>query len=253
MKRIVAISLFALGFFGIGQGIASDAADRTTIGQAAKPNGAPAPIKKLLSVEPVKGFVGDSFTITGDGLPAGKKVEFFWSTVEAAYATKVLPDNIEYHERKYDEKRLRLGEATVDPRGRVSARFTAPDDFGEVHDLYAVIDGKDVARGGFRILRSATITPTEGPVGTPITVTVKGLSWRGFEQFMALRYDNKYTEICSNDQRVFSTAPRPAGKRVIQLNNSTAYARAISTRSNRRRRIFIPTSTTSKNFVLSST
>lgn len=229
MKRIVAISLFALGFFGIGQGIASDAADRTTIGQAAKPNGAPAPIKKLLSVEPVKGFVGDSFTITGDGLPAGKKVEFFWSTVEAAYATKVLPDNIEYHERKYDEKRLRLSEATVDPRGRVSARFTAPDDFGEVHDLYAVIDGKDVARGGFRILRSATITPTEGPVGTPITVTVKGLSWRGFEQFMALRYDNKYTgeisAVTTKGSAVFQfRAAGPAGKRVIQLNNSTAYA-----------------------------
>ena len=59
-----------------------------------------------------------------------------------------------------------------------------------MHDLYAVVDGKDVARGGFRILRSATITRTEGPMGMPITVTVKGIGWRGFEQFMALRYDN---------------------------------------------------------------
>ena len=30
-------------------------------------------------------------------------------------------------------------------------------------------------------------------MGTPITVTVKGLGWRGFEQFMGLRYDNKYS------------------------------------------------------------
>src|SRR2546430_11707268 len=48
-------------------------------------------------------------------------------------------------------------------------------------------------RSGFRILRSAALTPTEGPLGTPITVTVKGMGWQGFEQFMALRYDNKYT------------------------------------------------------------
>ena len=85
------------------------------------------------------------------------------------------------------------------------------------------------ARGGFRILRSAAITPSEGPVGTPITVTVKGLSWRGFEQFMALRYDNKYTgeisAVTTKGTAVFQfRAAGPAGKHVIQLNNSTAYA-----------------------------
>jgi hypothetical protein len=98
-----------------------------------------------------------------------------------------------------------------------------------VHDIYAVVDGQDVGRGGFRILRSAAITPTEGPVGTPITVTVKGLSWRGFEQFMALRYDNKYTgeisAVTTKGTAVFQfRAAGPAGKHVIQLNNSTAYA-----------------------------
>jgi len=184
---------------------------------------------KLLRVEPVKGYVGDSFTISGEGLPAGKKVEFFWTTVEAAYVTKVMEDNVEYHERKYTEKRVHLGGAPVNAHGRISAAFTAPEDFGEVHDLYAVVDGQDVARGGFRILRSATITPTEGPVGTPITITVKGLGWTGFEQFMALRYDNKYTgeisAVATRGAAVFEIrASGPPGKHIIQLNNSTAYA-----------------------------
>src|SRR5215813_655736 len=147
---------------------------------------------KLLKVEPVKGFVGDAFKITGDGFTPGKKVEFLWSSVDAGYSTEVLADNLEYHERKYDEKRISLGSAVVDPEGRVSVSLVAPEDFGEVHDIYAAVDGQDIAHGGFRILRSATIEPAEGPVGAPITVTVKGLSWRGFEQFMALRYDNKY-------------------------------------------------------------
>jgi hypothetical protein len=48
-------------------------------------NGTRAPIK-LLKVDPVKGYIGDPFTLRGDGLPAGKSVEFFWSTVDAAMA-----------------------------------------------------------------------------------------------------------------------------------------------------------------------
>jgi hypothetical protein len=191
-------------------------------------DGALTPIK-LLKVEPVKGYVGEPFTVHGDGLPAGKKVEFLWSTVEASFLTKVMTDNVEYHERKYDEKRVAFGSALVDAQGRVNATFTAPEDFGEVHDLYAVVDGKEVARGGFRILRSATATPNEGPVGTAITVTVKGIGWQGFEQFMALRYDNKYTgeisAVTTKGTAVFQfrAVGRP-GKHIVQLNNSTAYA-----------------------------
>jgi hypothetical protein len=198
------------------------------ISQATRASDSPKPIK-LLKVAPVKGYIGDPFTITGDGLAAGKTVEFFWSTVDAAYATKVAADNVEYHERKYEEKLVRLGIAASDSQGRVSASFVAPEDFGEVHDIYAVVDGQDLARGGFRILRSATITPVDGPVGTPITVTVKGLSWRGFEQFMALRYDNKYSgeisAVTTKGTAVFQIrAAGPLGKHIIQLNNSTAYA-----------------------------
>jgi hypothetical protein len=200
----------------------------SVVAQATKPNATPAPLK-LLKVEPVKGYVGDSFTVKGDGLTPGKNVEFFWATAGAAYLTKVLVDNLEYHERKYEETRVRLGSAKADAQGRVNVVFTAPEDFGEVHDLYAVVDGQDVGRGGFRILRSATITPNEGPVGTPITVTIKGLSWRGFEQFMALRYDNKYTgemsAVTTKGSAVFQIrAAGPPGKHIIQLNNSTAYA-----------------------------
>ena len=188
----------------------------------------PAPLK-LLKVEPVRGYGGAPFTIAGDGFPTGKKVELFWTTVDARYVTKVLVDNVEYHERNYDEKRVALGSAMVDGQGRLTINLTAPEDFGEVHDIHAVIDGVDVGRGGFRILRSATIAPTEGPVGMPITVTVKGLGWRGFEQFMGLRYDNKYTgeisAVTTKGTAVFQfRAAGPVGKHIIQLNNSTAYA-----------------------------
>ena len=196
---------------------------------AAATNGnAPAALK-LLKVEPVKGHSGDPFTITAEGLAANQQIEFFWTTVDGSYATRVLPDNLEYDERRYDEKRIDLGSAQTDAHGRMTAKFVAPEDFGEVHDIFAAAEGTDVARGGFRILRSATMTPTEGPVGTPITLTVKGMSWRGFEQFMALRYDNKYTgeisAVTTRGMAVFQIRAAGApGKHVVQLNNSTASA-----------------------------
>ena len=206
----------------------ASATNPTTVAQTSKSNGVPAALK-VLKIEPVKGYVGDSFSINADGLPAGKRVEFFWNTVDATYLTKVLTDNVEYHERKYDEKRVSLGNAVIDAQGRVNAKFSAPEDFGEVHDIFAVIDGQDAARGGFRILRAATMTPTEGPVGTPITLTVKGMGWQGFEQFMALRYDNKYSgeisAVTTTGTAVFQIrAAGGPGKHIIQLNNSTAYA-----------------------------
>ncbi|MBI2357363.1 MAG: hypothetical protein HYV04_00330 [Deltaproteobacteria bacterium] len=199
---------------------------------AAVSQAAPLPVVsrplRLLKVDPVKGYAGDSFTVTGDGFAPEARVEFFWSTVDSTYLTKTFADNVEYHERKYAEKRVRLGSAVGDARGRVTAVLVAPEDYGEVHDLYAVVEGQEVARGGFRILRSATITPTDGPVGTPITITVKGLGWRGFEQFMAVRYDNKYTgeisAVTTRGTAVFQIrAAGPPGTRIIQLNNSTAY------------------------------
>jgi hypothetical protein len=236
VTRSFAIALFALSLLGVIRLFTLDAADRQpaarsnspVFAQSSTPNGAPAALK-LLKIEPVKGYSGDSFTVTGEGFPANKKVEILWSTVDAAYVTKVLPDNLEYHERKYDEKRVGMGSVSADAHGRVQAKLVAPEDFGEVHDIYAAVEGQDIGRGGFRILRSASITPSEGPVGTPITVTVKGLSWRGFEQFMALRYDNKYTgeisAVTTKGTAVFQfRAAGPAGKHVIQLNNSTAYA-----------------------------
>ena len=66
----------------VNTSLSRDFDDGIAFTQVTQSGAAPTPIN-LLKVEPVKGHVGDSFTISGEGLPAGKTVEFFWSTVDA--------------------------------------------------------------------------------------------------------------------------------------------------------------------------
>ena len=136
--------------------------------------------------------------------------------------TKVMADNVEYHERKYDEKRVAFGSAFVDAPRPCKRKVYRAGRFWRGARSLRGDRWTDAARGGFRILRSATSTPTEGPVGTPITVTVKGMGWQGFEQFMALRYDNKYTgEISAVTTKGTAVFQFRAGRTSRQAYHST--------------------------------
>lgn len=214
--------LLALLLLGCSPVVARSAATAPDSGQASG-SSQDKPIELgLLKVEPVTGHVGEPFTIAADGLSAGARVEFQWATREGAYATKAVAHDVQFLERRFAETRISLGQAVADAQGRATTAFTIPEDYGEIHDIYAVVDGKEVAKGGFRVFRNATISPTEGPVGTPITIVVKGLGWKPFESTMSIRYDNKYTgfvsAVTTKGTAVFQIrAAGPVGRHTIQL------------------------------------
>lgn len=188
----------------------------------------PIPLK-LLRTSPEIGPVGTTFTLSGEDLAPGQEVEFQWVTWDGAYVTEVSAENVRFYERTFAEKRVPLGHAVVDGQGRVTATFTVPEDYGEVHDIYAVVDGQDVAKGGFRVLRTATFIPTTGPVGTPITVTIKGIGWKPFENTMAARYDNRYTgfvsAVTTKGTAIFQIrAAGPVGQHTVQVTGASAAA-----------------------------
>ncbi|MDO8531374.1 MAG: hypothetical protein Q7T26_04285 [Dehalococcoidia bacterium] len=192
-------------------------------GPATAPTPTPVPLK-LLKVEPSKGYVGDAFTISGDGLAPGKPVTLLWVTVDGSYVMKATAENVEFYERNFVEKRMPLGQATTDAQGRFSASLKAPEDFGEVHDIFAVVDNGDVARGGYRIMRNVTITPQEGPIGTPITIKMTGLGWKVYESTIALRYNNQPTGIITavttrGTATAHIRAAGPVGKHVLDFNH----------------------------------
>ncbi len=171
-------------------------------------------VQKLLQVNPDHGKTGEAFVITGAGLPPNKSVEFVWATVDGNYVTQVSPENVEFHDKQYADKKITLGKATTDAQGHITASFQAPEDYGGVHDIFADIDGADTARGGFNIVRNVTISPTQGPLGTPITIKVTGLGSKPYESTIAVRYDNHPTGIITavTTQGSASAQIRAAGK-----------------------------------------
>ena len=79
--------------------------------------------------------------------------------------------------------------------GRLDAPFTIPEDFGGVHEVIALVDGKRVAQGGIEVTQTFEMSPASGPVGTPIELTVKGLGWRTMESTWVVNWDNKVARI----------------------------------------------------------
>jgi hypothetical protein len=132
--------------------------------------------------------VGAAVQVAADGLPAGKTVELSWGTVTGGW---VIEDYYHFRGKKYSETTTSLGAFSVDAGGRLKARFVIPEDYGGVHEVTALIDGRPVAQNGINVTQSFAMTPSSGPVGTPIELKVTGLGWRTMESTWVVNWDNQ--------------------------------------------------------------
>jgi hypothetical protein len=135
-----------------------------------------------------KPVVGAKVQVAAEGLPAGETVELNWKTVTGGW---VIQNYYYFRGRKYSETTLSLGKFPVSASGRLEATFAIPEDYGGVHDVIATIGGKTVAQNGIEVTQSFEMTPTSGPVGTPIELRVKGLGWRAMENTWVVNWDNR--------------------------------------------------------------
>lgn len=163
--------------------------------------------------------VGAPVTAVATGLPAGKTVDLQWATVNGGW---VIEDYYHFRGKKYDEATVSLGRFTVDAGGRLDARFTIPDDFGGVHDVLAMIDGRSVAQNGIEVTQSFEMSPRSGPVGTPIEIRVTGLGWRTMESTWVVNWDNNLLGFVSAASSKGSAVARiratgPAGLHVVHV------------------------------------
>src|SRR5262245_15269074 len=163
--------------------------------------------------------VGAEVHASATGLPAGKTVELTWKTVTGGW---VIEDYYHFRGKKYTESTSSLGRFTVDASGHLDARFTIPEDYGGVHDVIALVDGRAVAQNGIEVTQSFEMKPASGPVGTPIELSVKGLGWRTMESTWVVNWDNNLVGFVSAAASKGSAIARfraagPAGPHLVKL------------------------------------
>ena len=161
--------------------------------------GKPAETTKLMTATPDMVKAGTPVTFSASGLPASSDVTLVWMTSNIRWMLDTKPDSVDYLGRKVEKIAVSLGTSKTDASGNFSMKITTPVDFGGLHDVYAVVNGLQVAKGGLLIKRIVTMSPRKGPVGTPITIKVVGLAAPTYESLGAVLYDNKFTGTVSGN------------------------------------------------------
>jgi hypothetical protein len=133
-------------------------------------------------------IVGTMAHATANGAPPGKTVDLQWGTVTGGW---VVEDYYHFRGKKYSETTTSLGHFPVDASGRLNARFVVPEDYGGVHEVIALVDGKPIAQGGINVTQTFAMSPSSGPAGTPIELKVTGLGWRTMESTWVVNWDNQ--------------------------------------------------------------
>jgi hypothetical protein len=194
----------------------------------AAPAATPAANLQALTTKPDVAVAGTRFTVSGRGVPSNTDVMLTWGTANVTWVVDARPDSVDYLGRSATKLNVVLGAARTDASGTFTATFVAPRDFGGIHDIYAVVDGKQVAKGGFLVARSATLTPAKGPIGTMITVRYDGLGSSLYEGGGSLLYDNKYVgAIMANWTRgtaiMHIRAAGPVGRHTIEVADAISF------------------------------
>lgn len=142
-----------------------------------------------LALDPPEGPAGTVVTARGRGLPANAELDLVWRTVQGRW--KVA--EAEYHGREYTPVGYVVARVTTDAAGAFAASFEVPEDFGFWHDVTVQTPDRLLTQAAFKVGMTIEISPKEGPVGTPITVEVKGIGWQQLENSWLLLYDNGFT------------------------------------------------------------
>ncbi|MGH2346587.1 MAG: hypothetical protein ACRDG4_15285, partial [Chloroflexota bacterium] len=142
-----------------------------------------------LIVSTLGGTTGQQVRAVGTGLPATTAVRLSWFRGAPSWQVK---DGL-FNGIKVGEKPVQIASGITDAQGKVTIPFTVPNDFGYIHNVELATGGKTQARQGFTVIPKLNITPTSGPVGTPITVTFSGVGYSLYESVWHLLYDTSRT------------------------------------------------------------
>jgi len=187
----------------------------------------PAARMGILKATPDTGPPGTPFVLTGSGLPANTDLDITWSTGTKQYKLDVVPDSVDFYGRIFTPMAVVLAKGRTDGSGNLKMNLKFPQDYGALHDIYAVSDGTQLAKGGVLVERTYKVWPLKGPVGATINIKLNGLGWLGYMDTVGVIWDNRYVGFLSSvttrgQATATIRAAGPPGKHVLELVPASA-------------------------------
>jgi hypothetical protein len=135
------------------------------------------------ALTPTQGPVGTRAVLKGGGFPAGKVLQLAWQT---SVGSRVSGEG-------FGPSEMALPAVTVGADGRLDVPIVVPEDLGGLHGIAVRDADQTLARVFFVIETSIVgISRTSGPVGTPVTIHLKGVGWTEYDNIYIATYDNTY-------------------------------------------------------------
>jgi hypothetical protein len=170
-------------YFEVTPGAPVLPAEWASQGLAAQAGVAPAGDDVAIWTDPAVSHVGAPAVIHGRGFAPGAEVKLDWFTV---IGNRVGGQG-------WDEAATELALVTAGSDGRFEYRLAVPDDLGGPHRIEAIVGEQAIAQAELTISPSvAFFGPTSGPVGTEITIQLKGVGWTETANIYNMNYDNAF-------------------------------------------------------------
>src|SRR5262249_38295423 len=108
-----------------------------------------------LDVMPAHAPAGAPVTVAAAGLPPGQDFQVVWTTATGAW--KVT--EAEYRGREFTLAAYEIAKARSDAGGRLAVTFTAPDDYGFMHDIVLQQGSRLLTQAAFNLDMTVEISP----------------------------------------------------------------------------------------------
>jgi hypothetical protein len=136
-----------------------------------------------LSLSPTQGPVGTHAMLQGAGFGKPRTLQLVWQT----FAGSRVSGN------GFEPRESAMQEVQIGNDGQIESPVVIPDDLGGLHRLALREGDKTIALAHFVIETSIVgMTPTSGPVGTPVSIHLKGVGWTEYDNIYVATYDNAY-------------------------------------------------------------
>jgi hypothetical protein len=166
-----------------------------------------------LAINPTQGPVGTRARLRGEGFRPNASLDLIWQTY---VGSRVSGNGFEPQENP-------IGKVAVGADGRIDAPLTIPDDLGGLHGV-ALRDGSELLARTFYVMETSivSISPMSGPVGTQVSIHLKGVGWTEYDNIYVATYDNAYMGYAcgfnsQGDVVINFTASGAPGDHIIDL------------------------------------